>query len=212
MKFLFGVVLVLTLVACEQVTKLNAGGSKSNAVVVDLNAVSKATGYDDVINQEMKAVNENLTKQLQAITVDLNKQLATHKENFGKAISIEQQQQLQELLIKANQQLELKQVEANQKSAQHKESLVLAWREKLQPRVQAIANDKGANVVLVQSPLLMWFDTAIDITADVVADLRRNPLSQAAIVEGITGDKKTDAKDAAIEKLMSLPATSDDII
>jgi len=216
LKRLSGLAVVVILSACGQSADVATGNPESIAVVVDLNAVSRATGQDDVINKEMEIVNANLSKQLQAITADLNKQLATHKENFGASITVEQQQQLQELLIKANQQLELKQTEANQKSAQHKESLILDWREKIQPVVKMIANKKGADVVLVQSPLLMWFDSAIDITDEVMAELRANPVSAHAVAEKTMKDDKTinenNNENETKDKAVNLPETSDDMI
>ena len=136
-RVFFGAVIALALTACDENGGIKLGGSvTAKTAVVDLNAVSKATGQDDVINKEMEAVNANLTSQIEKITENLNKVLADQKEKFGKDISVEEQQQLQELLIKANQQLELKRNEANQKSAQHKQSLILAWRDLLQPIVQ----------------------------------------------------------------------------
>ena len=186
------VIIVLVLTGCYEVgNKFTAGSAVTKTAVVDLNAVSKATGHDEVISKEMEVVNANLTSQIQTITDNLNKVLAEQKEKFGKKITVEQQQQLQELLIKANQQLELKRNEANQKSAQHKQSLILTWRDQLQPIVQAIAEDNGASVVLVQNPLVMWFDTSLDITADVIAKLRANPLETIADAD-MSSDDATD--------------------
>lgn len=199
-RFFLGALIILTLTGCDEKGGIKLGGSDlTNAVIVDLNAVSKATGQDDVLNIEMEAVNANLTSQIQKITDNLNKVLAEQKEKFGKDITIEEQQQLQELLIKANQQLDLKRNEANQKSAQHKQNLVLTWKDKLQPVVQAIANEKGASVVLVQNPLLMWFDSSLDITAEVIAELRTNPLEDKAENEKGSQQSKED-KTSASEK------------
>lgn len=217
MKGLYGIlmagVLVLVLTGCYESAGDASGNSVTgNAVVVDLNAVSKATGQDEIISKEMEVVNANLTRQLQEITADLNKQLATHKENFGASITVGQQQQLQELLIKANQELELKQTEANQKSARYKESLILAWREKIQPVVQVVANKKGADVVLVQSPLLMWFDSAIDVTDEVMAELRANPVSESATAEKSIKDEKVVVDDNKKKEVTNLPLSSGDVI
>lgn len=187
-----GLIITLALSSCYELDGKNSNNATvTKTAVVDLNAVSKATGQDDAINKEMEIVNANLTSQIQTITDNLNKVLAEQKEKFGTKITVEQQQQLQELLIKANQQLELKRNEANQKSAQHKQSLILTWRDQLQPIVQAIAEDNGASVVLVQNPLVMWFDTSLDITADVIAKLRANPLETIADAD-MSSDDATD--------------------
>lgn len=150
-----------------------------NTVVVDLVAVSKATGQDEIISEKMKAVNADLTLQLGDIVTSFNKQLADQKKGFGVDISVEEQQKLQEMLIKANQMLAQKQTEANIKAQQHKEGLIKKWRDKIQPLVKAIADKKHATVVLVQTASVMWFDSAIDITDEVIAMLREKPISNS---------------------------------
>lgn len=214
-SILFSLVLIIPLTACDDLSGKNENQETgTNAVVVDLNAISKATGQDDIIAKKMDSVNASLSNQLQKITIDLNKQLAEHKERFGKSITVEQQQQLQELLIKANQQLELKQNEANLKSAQYKESLILAWREKVKPVVKTIADSKGAKVVLVQSPMVVWFDSTIDVTDEVMAELRANPI-KADVVDGPVTEAKEESdteKKSGDKKQVILPDSSGDLI
>ena len=125
----------------------------------------------------MEVVNADLTRQLQELVVNLNKQLAEHKEKFGASITVEQQQQLQELLIKANQTLAQTQTLANTKSAEYKQGLITAWRNNIRPIVESLAKEKGASVVLVQGDSVMWYDSAIDITAEVISKLRANPVT-----------------------------------
>ena len=150
-----------------------------NTVIVDLDAVSKASGQDEIISEKMKAVNADLTLQLGDIVTSFNKQLADQKKKFGVDISIEEQQKLQEMLIKANQLLAQKQTEANLKAQQYKEGLIKKWRDKIQPLVKAIADKKHATVVLVKSSSVMWFDSAIDITDEMIASLREKPISNS---------------------------------
>ena len=139
----------------------------------------KRQGQDDVIENQMKAVNADLTLQLGEIVTGFNKQLADQKKKFGADINVDEQQKLQEMLIKANQLLAQKQTEANLKAQQHKEGLIKTWRDKIQPLVKSIAAKKGATVVLVQSSSVMWFDSEIDITGEVIAALREKPVSSS---------------------------------
>ena len=181
-QYLFGLVFIALLSGCNLATNSvieDVGSKPVNAVVVDLDAVSKATGQDDILNNQMKAVNADLTLQLGNIVTDFNKQLANHKKKFGADISVDEQQKLQEMLIKANQLLAQKQAEANAKAKQHKEGLIKTWRDKIQPLVKEVAGKKGASVVLVQSAAVMWFDSTIDITDEVIAALRKKPVSNS---------------------------------
>ena len=184
-KLLLGLIIPVMISACNPAMNRAENNVEAvaeavvNAVVVDLNAVSKATGQTDVIESKMKVVNADLTLQLGDIVTSFNKQLADQKKKFGVDINVEEQQKLQEMLIKANQLLAQKQTEANLKAQQHKESLINAWRGKIQPIVKQIADKKGATVVLVQNASVMWFDSAIDITDEVIAVLREKPVSDA---------------------------------
>ena len=184
-KLLLGLIIPVMISACNPAMNRAENNVEAvaeavvNTVVVDLNAVSKATGQADVIESKMKVVNADLTLQLGDIVTSFNKQLADQKKKFGVDISVEEQQKLQEMLIKANQLLAQKQTEANLKAQQHKEGLINAWRGKIQPIVKQIADKKGATVVLVQNASVMWFDSAIDITDEVIAVLREKPVSDA---------------------------------
>ena len=176
-KMMVGLISIALISGCMQsMNKADAPVNMNSTVMVDLNVVSKATGQDDIINNNMKAVNADLTLQLGEIVTSFNKQLADEKKKFGEKITVEEQQKLQEMLIKANQSLAQKQTEANTKAQQHKQGLINAWREKIQPIIKLIADSKKAKVVLVQSPSIMWFDSTIDITDEVIAALRKNPI------------------------------------
>ena len=184
-KLLMGFLIPVMITACNPAMNRVADTTEAvqeavvNTVMVDLDAVSKATGQTDVIESKMKVVNADLTLQLGDIVTSFNKQLADQKKKFGADISVEEQQKLQEMLIKANQLLAQKQTEANLKAQQHKQSLINAWRGQIQPIVKQIADKKGATVVLVQNTSVMWFDSAIDITAEVIAVLREKPVPDA---------------------------------
>lgn len=176
-NILLGSIFFIAVTGCNTMTEVADIEPVVSTVMVDLDAVSKATGREEIINAQMKAVNADLTLQLGEIVTNFNKQLADQKKSFGNDITVEEQQKLQEMLIKANQLLAQKQAEANLKAQQHKEGLIGAWRDKIKPFVKKIADKKGATVVLVQSASVMWFDAAIDITDEVIAALRENPIS-----------------------------------
>lgn len=181
-KILFGFVLTFFISGCVPSmnrVENNTNSDANTTVIVDLEAVSKATGQEDIINNNMKAVNADLILQLGDIVTNFNKQLASQKKKYGADITVDEQQKMQEMLIKANQLLSQKQIEANLKAKEHKEGLINAWREKIQPLVKSIADKKGAKVVLVQSPSVMWFDSVIDITDEVIAALRKKPVKNS---------------------------------
>ena len=184
-KMILSFIIILAVTGCNPAMNRVANNVEAvaeatiNTVIVDLDAISKATGQDDVIESAMKIVNADLTLQLGDIVTGFNKQLADQKKKFGADITVEEQQKLQEMLIKANQLLAQKQTEANLKAQQHKEGLIKVWRGKIQPIVKKIAEEKGATVVLIKSVSVMWFDAPIDITDEVIKALGEQPVTNA---------------------------------
>ena len=114
---------------------------------------------------------------------------AEKKEKFGKKASQEQKQELQQFALNAGQQLKQNQALAQQKAQQYKMGLLLSWRQQITPVVDEAARKHNARVVLVASPSLMWFDASIDITSEVIAALRAQPIKAAVSDANVSGDK-----------------------
>ena len=146
--------------------------------VIDLTAISKATGEDEVVKNKMEQATAELNAQLSEAIGILEKELAEKKGKLGKSPSQEQVQDLQQFAQNASQQLKQNQAVAQQKAQQYKMGLLMSWREQMQPVVDGVARKRNAKVVLVSSPALMWFDESVDITAEVIASLRAHPAKE----------------------------------
>jgi len=161
------IVILIPLTGCNDLV-----GHSGNAVVLDLAVIAKATGQDEVIKKQLQQAGTNLTNQLTEVATNLEKQLENEKDKLGKTPDKKQQQQFQQLTLQANQKFRQTQSLAQKKVQEYEMGLLMEWRQKLQPIAQAIANDKGASIVLVSSPSLIWFDATVDITDEVIAKLR----------------------------------------
>jgi Skp family chaperone for outer membrane proteins len=179
---LLNIFLIITMTGCD---RLGGGG----VAVIDLTAVSKATGQDEVMIGQMEKATAELNVQLTEAAATLEKQLAEKKEKFGKKASQEQQQELQQFALNAGQQLKQNQAVAQQKAQQYKMGLILSWRQQIQPAVDEAARKHNAKVVLVASTSLMWFDASIDITSEVIAALRAQPIKAAVPDTDVSGDE-----------------------
>jgi len=157
------------------ITGCNLGVGDKTAVI-DLTAVSKAMGQDVVIERKMEQVTIELNEQLTTAAKDLEQQLVDKKSELGKKISEEDKQQLGQLALNANQQIQQNKIIAQQKAQEYKMGLIFAWRNEIQPVVEKAAKKHNAKLVVVSSPSIMWFDDSIDITAEVIAELRANPI------------------------------------
>jgi len=157
--------------------RLTGGG---DVAVVDLAAVAKATGQDTLMAQQVEAARQELAAQLTQIAGNLEKQLQAEQSRLGGAVAASREKEFQQLTAQARQQLAETQALAQQKAQDYQIGLVAGYRRALQPVVADIAGSKGAAVVLVSDATMLWFDPAVDITADVIAELRANPVSVPA--------------------------------
>jgi Skp family chaperone for outer membrane proteins len=148
------------------------GHEGSNVAVMDLGAVLKATGQDEVIRVKAEAARNELQTQLQQVAVNLDQQLAAEAEKVGNNPTAEQEQQLQQMNMSARNQLMQLQQQAQQQANQVELSLFEEFKDSIAPLTEKVAKDKGAKVILAQDNYLYWFDPEVDITDEVIAAWR----------------------------------------
>ena len=147
-------------------------------VVVDLAAVAKATGQDDAMQKEMDDGRQELSAQLQEIAADLEKELNEERDKLGESPTDAEQQNLQQKINEAQQKYSQTQAAAQQQVQQFEAGVVLRYRESMQPVVREIAKAHGASVVRLADSAVLWFAPEVDITAEVIAALRAQPLAE----------------------------------
>jgi len=166
---------VLLIAGCD---RLPTGGS--SVVILDLSTVAKATGQDEAIREQAEAARAELSGQLQQLAANLDAQLAEEREKAGVPPSEADVQCLQELTGQAQQQVNEAQTMAQNQAAQFETNLVAAFRDKVDPLAEQIAQQRGATAVLAADSYLFWFDPAIDITDEVIAAWRALPEGEPA--------------------------------
>lgn len=158
---------LLLITGCDQMP-----GAKPQALVVDLTAVGKATGQDEAMQAKAQATREELNAQLANSARNLEKLIDDEKGKLDGVPSQEQEQKLQSLLQQAQQQYAQLQADAQQRAQQNEVNLVLEFRDRVRPVAEKIAGSRGANVVLTTDQAIFWADPAVDITGDVITELR----------------------------------------
>ena len=148
------------------------GSANATTVVVDLEAVAKVTGQDTVIAQKMTTMREELNIQLNDFIADLEQQLVEAQAELGDSSDEAAQQRFQEIAAQAQQQLAQQRTLAQQKAQQYQTGLVLDFRKTVEPVAAKIASARGASVILIYDPMMLWFDPSIDITDEVIGALR----------------------------------------
>lgn len=165
------VILVTMLFGCDQ-SLLNP-----DTVVLDLDAVANATGHAEEIRQRIEKADNELNTQLTQIAGQLEQQLADEKAKLGDSPTDEQQQKLNQMTVQANEQLQQVQQIARQQSQQNRLALVNEFRQKVKTVAEEIARNRNARVVLGITENVVWFDSVVDITDEVIAEFRSTSAS-----------------------------------
>jgi len=147
--------------------------SSKNVAVLDVEVIIKATKQDEIFQTQIKQADTDLSNQLKSMAAELEKQLADIKNEIGDKPSEEDLAKYQQKVQQSNIGLRQKQELARSKLQQYKNAIVVEWRKKIQPTVQLVAQENGADVVMISSPSIMWFSDSVDITDEVLAKLRK---------------------------------------
>ena len=166
----------LMLSACDKIPQSigQPGAAKaagSGVAVLDLGAVAKALGRDEVFRQQMESARQQLGQQLTDFSTGLQGQLREEQAKLGEAPTTEQQQELRQKVAQAQRQVQQSRVLARRKAAEFQTNLAVAFRNEVQPIAAEIAREKGASAVVLSNTLL-WFEPVADITGEVIDKMR----------------------------------------
>lgn len=164
----------LLLAGCDQLS----GGS--SIAVLDLAAVAKETGQDEVIRQKAEEERTKLVTQLQQLAASLDEQLNAEREKIGDKPKAEDAQRLQDMTMQARQQINNAQMQAQNEAGQVEAKLVEEFRDKVDPLAEKIARERGVKALLASDSYLFWHDPSIDITNDVIAAWKALPAEKSA--------------------------------
>jgi len=165
-RFIAITLTALLLISCKP------SGFSNQVAVVDLNLIAKTLGRDDLIVKNVRSANDKLNQQLEKIAADLRQQLDKEKSKLGDKPSKEEEQQFAQLVQKANNQLNQTKQVAIQKSQQLQNSLIVEFRNEVGRVSREIAQQNGYLTVLALNDSLLWADTTVDITNEVITEMR----------------------------------------
>ena len=148
-------------------------------LIVDLDAVAKATGRQELMQKELDFANLRLTEQLKLVASQLEEAVSDEKDKIGKSPSKEQKKQLESLALQAQQQLLNSKNIAVQQSTEFRSDLILQFRQEVAGIAQEIAKKAGSKLVMVSNYETLWFDPTADITDEVISVMRARRANQA---------------------------------
>ena len=153
-------------------TGCNGQPNDKTVVYVDLAAVAKSLGRNEVINKQMAAAEKNVNEQLNTIAVDLNKQVETKKKELTSKSKKKDKKDVSQFEKQALQVMRNKKREAQTKINQLKVNLLNKFRDEVNVAAKPIAKAVGAKTIMIVSANTLWFDPELDITADIIGKMR----------------------------------------
>ena len=140
--------------------------------VVDLQAVARALGRDDAMSQQVGAVNDTLRQQLRNAAERLRDELQAEQDALGGGATDDARTRFDQLLAEANRRLEETQRAALLRSSQFQQAVVNDFRREVAAIARGIADRRAIPAVLSSDASLLWYDSALDITDEVIAEMR----------------------------------------
>ena len=171
------------LVGCDKLQlEMPKSAQAVDVAVMDLQAVAKALGRDDDFKQQLESAGKQLGEQLTQVSSALQNKLREEQAKLGENPTDEARGQLRKMAAEAQRKFQRSQNQARQKARQFQLQLATQFRKDVQPIATEIARARGASVVMLANSL-MWFEPAIDITADVIGKMRAMGSSKPAAEE-----------------------------
>lgn len=146
--------------------------ASARAVVVDLDVVAKALGWDVVVAKRVELATENFNAQLVQAAQGMDRQLQEQKALLGDKPSSELLERYQLAEQRVQQNLRNNKALAEQAQQSVKDREVLSFRREVKPIAGRVARNRGAGVVLIANQNVLWFEPTVDITGEVIAEMR----------------------------------------
>jgi Skp family chaperone for outer membrane proteins len=142
------------------------------AMVVDLEAVAKATGRDVLIANKVEAATQDLNAQLIQAAQEMEKELKKQQAESGSSPTEEQRAKLRQTAQRIQQNIQNNKEIAEQARQRVRNEHILLFRREVKPIAARIAARHRAAVVLIADQDVVWFAPSADITAEMIAELR----------------------------------------
>ncbi|MEO0974245.1 MAG: OmpH family outer membrane protein, partial [Pseudomonadota bacterium] len=140
--------------------------------VVDVPAVARALGRDDLISARVTEVNNSLRTQLVDLSQKMQAELQIQRDALGESASEEALGDFEQTLSRANDEFEKVQRAALVRSRQARDALVSTFRREVVQVAQEVAAARGVSAILTVDASLLWFEPTLDMTDEVIASMR----------------------------------------
>jgi Skp family chaperone for outer membrane proteins len=144
----------------------------TTAVVVDLDAVARAVGWDLLIDKRVEQATQALNAKLIGAAESMEKELKKQQAEFGASATDEQRAKLKQTAQKIQENIQSNKEIAGQARQRVRLEQIQLFRNEVKTIAARLAAKQQASLVIVAGQEVLWFTPSADITAAVIAEMR----------------------------------------
>ena len=145
------------------------------SVVLDLDAVAKATGRDVLIGRAVESATHQLNAQLVQAARDMDEEIKQLQAKIGTSATPQQQAELQRARARAQQNIQNNKLVAETARNRVRAEQIVLFRNEVRPIAAEIARQHNAEIVIIPNDNVVWHATSVDITGEVITRWRARP-------------------------------------
>ncbi|HKX62367.1 MAG TPA: OmpH family outer membrane protein [Verrucomicrobiae bacterium] len=145
------------------------------SVVLDLDAVAKATGRDVLIGRAVESATHQLNAQLVQAARDMDEEIKQLQVKIGTSPTPQQQVELQRARARAQQNIQNNKLVAETARNRVRAEQIVLFRNEVRPIAAEIARQHNAEIVIIPNDNVVWHATSVDITGEVITQWRARP-------------------------------------
>ena len=166
-----GAALVGTLGGCTEQSQSAGGKASAEVAVLDLDRVAASIGWKERFDELIQSKEEELQADLAQVRNRFRQDIQAKAADYGENPSDQEKQELQNMVSKAERAFQDATANAQRQRNRYRSSMVNRFREAVKPYAKAVASEQGFTMVLLEADPLYYFQSRIDITEAVIADV-----------------------------------------
>ena len=151
--------------------------------VMDITQVAQAVGVEERINQDVGKAEESARAELMQMSTNHDLRVQALQVKVDAAASAADKDKLRQEMNEANQEHVRQWTEVQTRVRDHRQKLYNAFREKLQPFINNVAQKKRLQVVIERSGRVVYAVSSVDITGAVTEEARLGFTPDSSLLE-----------------------------
>lgn len=144
---------------------------RGRVAVLDLERLANDTGFKEQAQKALKESETSLNAGLEKARQAAGEQVKVRRQQFGEVPTAAQQAELRAFVERTRQELLAMKSKANGQLGARRQQLIEELKEHVRPVAQAIATERGMDVVMLRTNNMLSYTEVSDITSAVLAKM-----------------------------------------